>query len=667
MRLETYLWLIPFLPLLASVVNGVLGWGPVRRVSHHLAVGSVGVSFLLAILVFFHVQFGPTSTDVRYFTWIPSGELQVPVGFLIDPLTSIMMLVITGVGFLIHVYSIGYMHGDDGFARFFSYLNLFMFSMLILVMADNYLLLFVGWEGVGLCSYLLIAFWHERVSAIQAGTKAFVVNRIGDAAFLVAIFLIWGEFGSLDYGTVFGNAHRLPESIATAITLCLFIGAIGKSAQIPLYTWLPDAMEGPTPVSALIHAATMVTAGVYMVARNHELYALAPFSMATVAWIGGITALFAATIGLVQYDIKRVLAYSTVSQLGYMFLACGLGAYAVGIFHLVTHAFFKALLFLSAGSVIHALGGEQDMRKMGGLRSQIPRTAVLFYIGALAIAGIPPLAGFWSKDEILVAAFAGGRSVLFGLTLFAAFLTAFYMFRQVYLVFYGESRVDPHAAAHVHESPWVMVGPLVALGALSLVGGLIPGFPPEHGWIHSFLAPAVGAGHEAAPGSAGRLVTAAAMAAGFSGWGLARWIYRARPLMAEQLAERLHGAHTVLRNKYWVDEIYDALVVEPAKALGRRLHRFDDRVIDGAVNAVGRMVDTGGGASTWFEKHVIYGVVNVTGYANHIGAKYFRRLQTGLVHHYAAIMVLGLLLLIHLYLVSRGQPTLLDLLMAKGS
>src|SRR5205823_1242989 len=383
-----------------------------------------------------------------------------------------------GVGFLIHVYSVGYMHGEEGFARFFTYMNLFMVSMLLLVMGNNYVVLFIGWEGVGLCSYLLIGYYYDRVSAAQAATKAFVVNRIGDAGFLLAIFLVFATFGTLDYTDVFAQASRLDSGTATAIAICLLIGAIGKSAQLPLYTWLPDAMEGPTPVSALIHAATMVTAGVYMVVRNHAIYDLAPdVLLFGVGGIGAVTALFAATIGLVQTDIKRVLAYSTVSQLGFMFLACGVGAYAAAIFHLVTHAFFKALLFLSAGSVIHALSGEQDIRKMGRLWKSIPVTHWVFLTGTAAIAGFPFLSGWWSKDEILGHAFIHGHYVLWLLGAVAAFCTAFYMSRLLYLTFYGPSRVDEHAAHHIHESPPVMLAPLVVLAFLAVIGGLIGVIP----------------------------------------------------------------------------------------------------------------------------------------------------------------------------------------------
>jgi NADH-quinone oxidoreductase subunit L len=429
------------------------------------------------------------------------------------------------------------------------------------------------------------------------------------------------------------------------------IGAVGKSAQIPLYTWLPDAMEGPTPVSALIHAATMVTAGVYMIVRNHAIYDLAPIAMTTVAWIGGATALFAATIGLVQTDIKRVLAYSTVSQLGYMFLGCGVGAYAAAIFHLMTHAFFKALLFLSAGSVIHALSGEQDIRKMGGLKHAIPMTHAVFLIGTIAIAGIPPLAGFWSKDEIMGHAFTHHYYVLYGMAALGAFLTSFYMFRLTYLTFYGPSHVDHHTAHHIHESPMVMIGPLFVLAGLSVIGGF-PGVPPENGWFHHFLGPVVGApGGEHGAGIGlliGLMVAATAIA--LAGWGVAHYFYAVQPRTADVLAARVSGLYTTLLNKYYVDELYDAVFVEPTKRLGQAWDWFDRTVIDGIVRAVGQLAEQGSAASTWTEKHVIYGFLNIVGYANHLLARSWRRLQSGMVHHYAAIIVAGLFILVHLVL-----------------
>ncbi|TLY21119.1 MAG: NADH-quinone oxidoreductase subunit L, partial [Nitrospirae bacterium] len=489
----------------------------------------------------------------------------------------------------------------------------------------------------------------------KAATKAFVVNRIGDAGFLIAIFLVFARFGTLDYTEVFAKAGTLDSATAFAIAVCLLIGAVGKSAQLPLYTWLPDAMEGPTPVSALIHAATMVTAGVYMVVRNHAIYDLAPNALLLVGVIGGATALFAATIGLVQTDIKRVLAYSTVSQLGFMFLACGVGAYTAAIFHLVTHAFFKALLFLSAGSVIHALAGEQDIRKMGGLWDKVPVTHWVFLIGAAAIAGFPFLSGWWSKDEILGQAFMHRHYVLWTLGAAAAFCTAFYMSRLLYMTFYGQSRVAREVAPHIHEPSWWMLGPLVVLAALSAVGGLIGVIPGglENGAIHQFLGPVV----SVAPAGAGvhtgghllpYILMAVITLIGLVGWFTAHYVYYVKPQQPDLLMNRMKGAYTLLLNKYWVDELYDWIVVEPSKGAGRLLDRMDAAVVDRAVVAVEQVTDLNAAGSTWFEKYVIYGAINVAGYANHVGARILRRVQTGLVHHYAAILVTGLVVLVNL-------------------
>jgi len=645
--------LIPAFPLIAVLVNGLLGRRYATDLAGRIAVGSIGLSFLCAVAVVAGVLTDPTPREVIAYSWIFGGDLHVNFGFLIDPLTAVMLMVVTGVGFLIHVYSIGYMHGEDGFTRFFVYMNLFMVSMLLLVMGNNFLVLFIGWEGVGLCSYLLIGYYFNKVSAAKAATKAFVVNRIGDAGFLLAIFLVFVNFKTLDYLKVFENANQLSVEMATVITLCLLVGAIGKSAQIPLYTWLPDAMEGPTPVSALIHAATMVTAGVYMVVRTHVLYDMAPVSMATVGIIGGLTALFAATIGLVQNDIKRVLAYSTVSQLGYMFLACGVGAYMAAIFHLVTHAFFKALLFLSAGAVIHSLGGEQDIRKMGGLSKKIPVTHAVFLIGTLAIAGIPPLAGFWSKDEIMAHAFVHHHYVLYAFAAVGAFLTSFYMFRLTYVTFYGRSRVDPKVEHHIHESPPVMTVPLMILAGLSVLGGFL-GVPPEHGWFHGFLesvaAPVGAVTHDV---SAGTIIGLMAVAIGIalSGWGLAHYLYAIKPGTAVDWSERYAGAYRTLLNKYYVDELYDAVFVEPCKRLGEIWDWIDQHVIDRVIRGIGRGADVSAAGATWAEKHIIYGGINVIGYANHLAAWSWRKLQTGLVNHYAAVIVIGLFLLTHFLLV----------------
>ena len=645
--------LIPVFPLIAVLVNGLLGHRYTTGLAGRIAVGSIGLSFLCAVAVVAGVLSDPSPREVIAYSWIFGGDLHVDFGFLIDPLTAVMLMVVTGVGFLIHVYSVGYMHGEDGFTRFFVYMNLFMVSMLLLVMGNNFLVLFIGWEGVGLCSYLLIGYYFNKVSAAKAATKAFVVNRIGDAGFLLAIFLVFVNFKTLDYLKVFENANRLSVEMATAITLCLLVGAIGKSAQIPLYTWLPDAMEGPTPVSALIHAATMVTAGVYMVVRTHVFFDMAPVSTATVGIIGGLTALFAATIGLVQNDIKRVLAYSTVSQLGYMFLACGVGAYIAAIFHLVTHAFFKALLFLSAGAVIHSLEGEQDIRKMGGLSKKIPVTHAVFLIGTLAIAGIPPLAGFWSKDEIMAHAFVHHHYVLYAFAAVGAFLTSFYMFRLTYVTFYGQSRVDPKVEHHIHESPRVMTVPLMILAGLSVLGGFL-GVPPEHGWFHGFLesvATPVGAvTHEVGMGTLIGLM-AGAISIALGGWGMAHYLYAINPGTADAWSERFAGAYRTLLNKYYVDELYDALFVEPCKRLGQLWDWIDQHIIDRVIRGIGRGADVSAAGVTWTEKHVIYGGLNVIGYANHLAAWSWRKLQTGLVNHYAAVIVIGLFLLTHFILV----------------
>ena len=645
--------LIPVFPLLALLANGLFGNRYSPELAARLAFGSVGLSFLCATWVLFQTISNPDPREVVVYSWIFGGDLSIDLAFLIDPLSAVMLMVVTGVGFLIHVYSVGYMHGEEGFTRFFTYMNLFMVSMLLLVMGNNYAVLFIGWEGVGLCSYLLIGYYYDKISAGKAATKAFVVNRIGDAGFLLAIFLVFQNFKTLDYTKVFANASQLSPEMATAIALCLLVGAIGKSAQIPLYTWLPDAMEGPTPVSALIHAATMVTAGVYMVVRNHVIYDMSPFALGAVAVIGGATALFAATIGLVQNDIKRVLAYSTVSQLGYMFLACGVGAYIGAIFHLVTHAFFKALLFLSAGAVIHSLGGEQDIRKMGGLYHKIPITSKVFIIGTIAIAGIPPLAGFWSKDEIMAHAFVHHYYPLYVIAAIGAFLTSFYMFRLTYLTFFGTSRVEPEVEHHIHESPKIMTVPLMILAGLSLVGGIFLGFPPEHGFLHSFLHDvATPLGVEVHETSVGLLVGLGLVATliALGGWQLARYLYVIRPETADEWAQKASGAYTTLLNKYYVDELYDRMIVEPCKRVGEMWDWFDQHVIDRFVRGIGNATDASSAGVTWTEKYVIYGGINVVGYANHLAAWSWRKLQSGMVHHYAAVIVIGLVILVHFLL-----------------
>jgi NADH-quinone oxidoreductase subunit L len=609
MLILEHLWIIPLLPLLGSAVNGLLGRKWPNRVVNSVALGATGLSFLFAVEAvreFLRLPSEQIPSVQKYFTWIAAGGFRAGFDLQIDQLTVVMLMVVTGVGFLIHIYSTGYMAHEGGYYRFFSYLNLFMFFMLILVMAANYVLLFVGWEGVGLCSYLLIGFSFLKKSAADAGKKAFIVNRIGDFGFMLGMFLLFRTFGSLDFVTVFSKAAPLqPDAlgqfgIMTVACLLLFMGATGKSAQLPLYVWLPDAMEGPTPVSALIHAATMVTAGVYVVARSHVLFTHAPTAMLVVAIVGCATAIFAATIGLVQTDIKKVLAYSTVSQLGYMFLACGVGAFSAGIFHLMTHAFFKALLFLAAGSVIHAMGGEQDMRRMGGLSKKIKWTYVTMLTATLAIAGFPPFAGFFSKDSILFSAFQsanGGPNtghILYAIGLLTALLTSFYMFRLVFLTFFGKQRYDEHHV-HVHESPWSMLGPLVILAVLSTVGGWFaaPSFWGGADYFSNFLAPVLGGGGESAATEAAAhslemILAVVAIVTALIGFGIAFWLYIRRPGKPEALAKSMKGAYNTLLNKYYVDELYAAVIVNPLMWISTNvLWKFVDVAsIDGTVNGV---------------------------------------------------------------------------------
>jgi len=594
------------LPLVGFLLNGLFGWRIKREgLIGALGSGTVGIAFLVAVFLFGHLLGRPVddrAITVTVYEWISAGAFTSSISYVIDPLSVTMMLIVTGVGFLIHVYSIGYMHGDPGFARFFSFMNLFIFAMLNLILADNFLLLFLGWEGVGLCSYLLIGFWFEkkfdRGTTGDAAKKAFVVNRIGDVGFLLGIFLIFVTFGSIEFQSVFAQAasFEIGSTALVIITLALFVGATGKSAQIPLYVWLPDAMAGPTPVSALIHAATMVTAGVYMVARCSILYALAPITLEVVAVIGAGTALFAATIGLVQNDIKKVLAYSTISQLGYMFLALGVGAFAAGIFHVLTHAFFKALLFLGSGAVIHAMRDEQDIQKMGGLKSHLPVTYWTFLIGAVAIAGIPPLSGFFSKDEILWKAFDSGEWVLWLIGLLGAALTAFYMFRLVSLTFEGEARWGPEM--HPHEAPRTMTVPLILLALLSVVGGVV-GIPASLGggnaiehWLEPVFAPAeeklAHSAHTVHPTE--YLLMALSVVVALGGVYVARQFYLKRKDLPERLSQKAARAYRMLLNKYYVDEIYDATVIQPVVKGSERLlwKGIDVGVIDWLVNATGR-------------------------------------------------------------------------------
>jgi NADH-quinone oxidoreductase subunit L len=629
-----YVGLIPLFPAVGFAVNLFFGRRMSKGAVGFIACAAIGLSFLVSLLVFIdllNIPAASRSVEKILYPWMISGDFRANIGFLVDPLSIVMMLVVSGVSLIIHIYSHGYMHDDPDFPRYFTYLNLFVFFMLILVSANNFLLMFVGWEGVGLCSYFLIGFWYERKSAADAGKKAFIVNRIGDYGFLLAIFLIFVHFGTIDFTKVFAAApekYVVGSGMITLITLLLFMGATGKSAQIPLYTWLPDAMEGPTPVSALIHAATMVTAGVYMVARCHVLFLLAPTSILVVAIIGAATAIFAASIGLAQNDIKRVLAYSTISQLGYMFLACGVGAFSAGIFHLMTHAFFKALLFLGAGSVMHAMAGELDMRKMGALKPHMPWTYRTFLIATLAIAGFPPFAGFFSKDEILWKALSQGGFAFWLVGAVAAFMTATYMFRAVFLTFHGRSRVDPHVADHLHESPGMMTVPLMILAILATIGGFI-GFPIVEGWnrFHEFLSPvfarpaALEAGHPAAGFEIAMMIVSVAIA--LLGLLLAYRMYIKNPRLPDQLADRFQTPYALIGHKYWVDEIYDFLFVGPLIRFSLFLWRiFDDLVVDGAVNGVAAIVRGGSEALKYLQNgniqtyalSILVGVVLIIGY-----------------------------------------------------
>ncbi len=650
-----WIWLTVALPLVGFLVNGALALrrSPGKTVPSVVGVGTVGAAFVVAVLAFLEARAQPLheAVIVPLWSWMPVGTLRVDLAFQVDHLSLVMLLVVTGVGSLIHLFSVGYMKTDPGYPRFFAYLNLFVAFMLVLVLGSSLPVLFIGWEGVGLCSYLLIGFWFEDKANADAGKKAFIVNRIGDFGALVAMFLTWQALGTLSFGEI---AERAPEvlqaggALVTAITLCLFLGCAGKSAQIPLYTWLPDAMAGPTPVSALIHAATMVTAGVYLVARTNVLFALAPVSQLVVAGVGALTALFAATIGLRQYDIKRVLAYSTISQLGYMFLGVGTGAYVAGIFHLVTHAFFKALLFLGSGSVIHAMhhayhatqshDDAQDMRNMGGLRRRLPWTFALMGIATLAIAGIPPLSGFFSKDEIL--AFAWGRGehepawrVFWGMGALAALLTAFYMARLMAMTFLGENRTGEAERPHLHEAPWIMTGPLVVLGVLSLVGGALnlPGFwptGPHHGldrWLEPVVLPAARfLSVELPHGSTEYALIGLAVAIGIAGliWGMRATL--ARPIEPAKAARPERGIWKLLHRKWYVDEVYDEFVVRPLVRLsGAVLWRVVDRkVIDGA----------GVNGSAWLSRAL-----------GRLGS----RLQTGEVGVYIVVFLLGAAWILH--------------------
>jgi NADH-quinone oxidoreductase subunit L len=669
--MNSLLWIIPIAPLVGAAINGLLALaysgrekGPSEKLVSLIGCAAPLVSFAVVVRLFMAMRgMAPEARifESTLFTWIAAGPVQIDFAYWVDALSMTMLLVVTGVGSLIHIYSTGYMHGDRGFARFFSYLNLFMFAMLTLVMARNLPLLFVGWEGVGLCSYLLIGFWYKDVANAAAGKKAFIVNRVGDLAFLIGMFILFMVTMNLGHPTLdvpglralSSVHHEAFANVAVVACILLFVGACGKSAQIPLYVWLPDAMAGPTPVSALIHAATMVTAGVYMIARLNFLYEMAPAASAVVAVIGAATAIFAASIGFAQRDIKKVLAYSTVSQLGYMFLAVGVGAYAAGVFHLVTHAFFKACLFLGAGSVIHGLSGEQDMFKMGQLRKHMKWTWLTFLVSSLAIAGVPPLAGFFSKDEILWSVFNANTGpewlsrLLWAVGLVTAGMTAFYIFRAVYLTFYGKDNVSHEAKHHLHESPPAMTVPLMVLAAGAAVVGFL-GVPAAlggvnifHHWLEPVFAGHAG-GHEMGVGmlSHGAVTVAAAaeshgstqlelilmvvsVVTAVAGILFARMLYVQYPGAAAAFTSRLGGFYTLVYNKYYVDELYERAIVRPGYAISDKI--------------MFRLIDTG----------IIEGIVNGVGIVARLFGATFRLLQSGVVRTYAFFMLIGFLYLVY--------------------
>jgi len=643
--------LIPLLPFLGFLLNASLGRRISKAAAGAVACGTMFGSLLVSLTMVWQLVARPAESRAisnTVFTWIASGDFTAAFTLRLDPLASVMILVITGIGWLIHVYSTAYMHeeSDSEYARYFSYLNLFAAFMLVLVLGANFLVMFVGWEGVGLCSYLLIGFWYQKKAASDAGKKAFIVNRIGDFGFVLGVLLLFVRFGTVDFQEVARAAAAVSPEAAFGtvswITLLLFIGATGKSAQIPLYIWLPDAMEGPTPVSALIHAATMVTAGVYMIGRNAVLFSHAPQTLAIVAVIGAATALMAGTIGLVQNDIKRVLAYSTVSQLGYMFLAMGVGAYAAGIFHLYTHAFFKALLFLGSGAVIHALAGEQDLRKMGGLKKDLPITYWTFLIGAMAIAGVPGLAGFFSKDEILYRTYTSGHTLLWVIGLLTALLTAIYMFRLVFMAFHGESRraaasheasiheAPHHAPSRLHDAPPAMAVALIVLAIGSVVAGYagLPSILGGGDWFARYLEPSFGVApvEEVAEHGLEGVLMLVSIAVAAAGIGIAWYFFLKNRRAADEMAGRFGGLQTLLLNKYYVDEIYDATIVQPIRIASEDglWKVVDVRFIDAAVNGVGLTV---AGAS-----------------------ERLRRVQTGSVRSYAASVFLGVVVILGYYL-----------------
>jgi len=626
MTIEQLIWLVPLLPFLGFVINGLGRNSLSKGLVGIIGSGVILASFIISVVIFFSLQ-GDTqrSHEVFLFDWISAGALHIPLSFLVDPLSSIMLLIITGIGFLIHLYSTSYMHDDSGFGKFFAYLNLFVFFMLLLVLGSNYIVMFIGWEGVGLCSYLLIGFWYTNNAYASAAKKAFVMNRIGDLGFLLGVFLIFTTFGSVEFAKVFPQAaNMLPgNDTLVLITILLFIGACGKSAQLPLFTWLPDAMAGPTPVSALIHAATMVTAGIYMIARSSVLFDLAPLTQHIIAIVGAATALVAAIIALTQTDIKKVLAYSTVSQLGYMFLGLGVGAYTGSFFHVLTHAFFKALLFLGAGSVIHAMHHEQDMRHMGGLRKKLPVTFLTMLIGTIAIAGLPPFSGFFSKDEILAHAFQSSP-ILWGVGVLTAFLTAFYMFRMMFLTFFGKYRGTHHEESHVHESPTAMTLPLIILAILAAIGGAI-NFPHIFGgneWLAHWLTGAGVAQHELDLSHSTEIglmaisVTAAVAALFYA---YSRYVSGARVPVADEAPRS--ALAKLSYNKFYLDEIYDFIITKPLDALSKFFYRIiDNKFIDGIVNGLG-----------WSTNEASKGI---------------RLLQSGNVGFYIFMMVFGIIALL---------------------
>jgi len=586
--------LVPLFPLIGFLINGFFGKKLSKGLSGTIASLSILASFVLSVLIFIELNGSAEKSHViDLFSWISSGTLNIPFEFLIDPLSSWFLLIITGIGFLIHIYSIGYMHDDEGFSRFFTYLNLFVFFMLLLVLGNNYLIMFIGWEGVGLCSYLLIGFWFKNTAYNNAARKAFVMNRIGDLGFLLGIILIFVTYGSISYDQVFVKAGTVDTSVVTAIALLLFIGAMGKSAQIPLYTWLPDAMAGPTPVSALIHAATMVTAGIFMVTRSNVFYSISDTAGMVVAVVGAATALFAATIGLLQNDIKKILAYSTVSQLGLMFLGLGVGAYSSSVFHVTTHAFFKALLFLGAGSVIHAMGGEQDIRKMGGLKGHIKITFLTMLIGTIAISGIPPFSGFFSKDEILAHVYEHNK-VLWLVGMITSMLTAFYMFRMMFVTFWGKFRGTHSQEHHLHESPSTMTIPLIVLAILSVLGGALglPEFWGTPNWMHHWLDEIIirknpSILHHDTEWTLMGLAVAGAVAVIY----FAHMMYNKNKVLPAEKEEQLKPWQRLIYNKYWIDELYDAIVRKPLDLISEIFHKFlDIAMIDGIVNGVGMAV-----------------------------------------------------------------------------